>query len=196
MVDLRPPFRRATMADARSLAALIDCAGDGIPSLLWESSAGPGEEPLHVGERRAARTGVNFSYENAIVGENQGRVSCMLLNYPLDDTDPGDLSEVPEFVRPLVRLECRAPGSWYINAIAVFPEYRGRGLGTALLAIAHALAREHGRDQTSLIVASSNERAKRLYEREGYQVVSAEPVVSYPRLHMCGEWLLMLRTAP
>ena len=182
--------------DARAIAELIDHAGEGIPSLLWESAAQPGETALDVGERRAARTGVTFCYENAVVGESNGGVICMLLGYPIDNTDPGDLSDVPEIVHPPIRLECKAPGTWYINAIAVRPAHRGRGLGKQLLAIADACAIEAGRTATSLIVAESNTGARHLYERAGFRVVASEPIVAHPRLPMRGQWLLMTRPVP
>ncbi|HSK38496.1 MAG TPA: GNAT family N-acetyltransferase [Arenibaculum sp.] len=193
MVDLQDPFRRAGPGDARRLAELIDIAGEGIPSLLWGEAAQPGESALDVGERRAARTGCSFSYENAVVGESGGDVVCMLLGYPIDDTDPGDLSGLPEIVRPLVRLECKAPGTWYVNALAVLDGHRGRGFGTRLLAIAQICAAEAGRPATSLIVAGNNAGARRLYDQAGYREIAGEPAVPHPRLHAAGRWLLMTR---
>ncbi len=190
---LQPPFRRAAPGDARAIAELTNRAGDGIPGLLWEGSAGPGESAIDIGARRAARTGVNFSFENAIVGDDGGEVTCLLLGYAITDTDPGDLSGLPDLLHPLVRLECRAAGSWYVNVVAVAPGHERRGLATALMAIAEDAAAEAGCRRTSLIVASDNEPALRLYEKIGYAVEASEPVIPHPRLHVAGDWLLMIR---
>ena len=60
--------------------------------------------------------------------------------------------------------------------ICVHPEYRNRGIGTLLLRMAEVRARQHARLACSGqrvilqgLVASANEGAHRLFEREGYQ---------------------------
>jgi ribosomal protein S18 acetylase RimI-like enzyme len=189
MLVLRP----ATNGDARAIAELMDIAGERIPSIMWSAAALPGQTALEVGAMRAARRHVSFSFENATIAESEGEVLGMLLGYPIDGTDPGDLSAVPPMIRPLVRLECLAPGTWYLNAVATVPHYRGKGLGRLMLNKADALALEAGRAVTSLIVAGSNEHAVRLYEGYGYRVAQREPVVPHPDLHTRGDWLLMTR---
>ena len=47
--------------------------------------------------------------------------------------DPGDVSELPDVYAPLLELEALAAGSWFLMAIAVYPEFRRRGFGSALL---------------------------------------------------------------
>ena len=39
-------------------------------------------------------------------------------------------------------MEALAPGSWYVNALAVLPEFQGRGLGARLLKLAEELEDE------------------------------------------------------
>ena len=43
-------------------------------------------------------------------------------------------------MRPLVLLEAKAPGSWYVNVLATFPEFRRQGIGVQLLAVAERKA--------------------------------------------------------
>lgn len=58
-------------------------------------------------------------------------------------------------------------GSPYIKSIAVFPEFRGQGIGTRLLEFAEDLY--HGRSKHLFICVSSfNTGARRLYERFGF----------------------------
>ena len=191
MIGLHPPFRRATRDDARAIAELIDIAGKGIPTLLWEDEA-EGETPLEVGARLVERSGFSLSFENAVVGEDGGRVTSLLLGC-LDNTGMTDLADAPEIARPLIRLHGQAPGRWHLHALAVLPEYRGKGLGTRLLRIVDALAADEGLTETSLTVAENNQAARRLYEREGYREVAREPVVPHPRINLAGNWLLMTR---
>ena len=193
MVDLNPPLRRAVKADAPSLARLMDIAGEGIPSYLWAQSATESDTPLDVGARQAAREEGGFSYRNAYVLETGGVVAGMLLGYRQPRLYPEvNLAQVPAVVRPLIELEALAPGSWYAEALAVLPEYRGHGLGSNLLDLAEALARESGARQLSLVVASENEGAFRLYQRSGYRAIAQRPVIDYPGAAHGGAWMLMV----
>ncbi|HSO07009.1 MAG TPA: GNAT family N-acetyltransferase [Pelomicrobium sp.] len=193
---LAPPFRRAVAGDAPALARLIDLAGEGLPAALWQRTAAPGQSALEVGMARAAREEGGFSYRNAVVAEIDGGVAGMLLGYRQPDPyDPGDLAQLPEPVRPLLMLEARAPGSWYVNGLAVFPEYRGRGLASGLLGVAAALARQAGAPVLSVIVGEWNGAARRLYEREGYREAGRLAAVALPGVGRAGEWILLTRPA-
>ena len=66
---------------------------------------------------------------------------------------------------PLQELENLAPGTWYVNVLAAYPEERGKGHGTALLGVAEQLAADAGRRGLSIIVSDTNTGARRLYER-------------------------------
>lgn len=58
----------------------------------------------------------------------------------------------------------------YLQAVCVAPEFRGRGLGSELVAFAEArIFREH--PNVFLCVSSFNAAARRLYERLGYAAV-------------------------
>lgn len=194
MIDLKPPLRRARKEDAEALARLVDLAGEGMPTYLWSQSAEPGQTALDVGKVRAQREEGAFSYRNAIVIEEDGRVAGMLVGYRLPDPyDTGDLSELPEVVRPLVELEALAPGTWYVNVLAVFPEWQGRGLGFRLLSLADDLGRDSSASGMSIIVAAENSVAHALYERNDYREIARRPVVTFPGYTHGGDWVLMVR---
>jgi ribosomal protein S18 acetylase RimI-like enzyme len=59
---------------------------------------------------------------------------------------------------------------WYVSGLAVDPECEGRGTGRALMEGLIALARERGGRRMTLRVFGPNERARRLYERLGFEV--------------------------
>jgi ribosomal protein S18 acetylase RimI-like enzyme len=189
-----PTFRPATKADAASLAVLVDIAGEGLPAYLWSTLKAPGQSILELGRERAQREEGGFSYRNAVVAEIGGEIAAALIGYRLDDPyDPGDLGEVPEVVRPLVRLEAKAPGSWYVNVLATFPEFRRQGIGLKLLDRAEGVARETGARSLSVIVAGGNDRAKRLYGRAGYAAFASEPLFPFPGCPHAGDWVLMVK---
>ncbi|OFY62917.1 MAG: hypothetical protein A2Y71_04895 [Bacteroidetes bacterium RBG_13_42_15] len=61
-------------------------------------------------------------------------------------------------------------GSPYIKSIAVWPDYRGSGIGSALLSFAEDLFRGKARF-IFICVSSFNHRARKLYEKYGFQAV-------------------------
>lgn len=68
-------------------------------------------------------------------------------------------------------------GGGRLHAIHVHPEWTGRGVGSALMAVARRSLRELGFERASLWVLADNERACRFYERDGW-VLSGQARVS------------------
>jgi ribosomal-protein-alanine N-acetyltransferase len=60
----------------------------------------------------------------------------------------------------------------HINNVAVRPRFRGHGIGTALMHYVLAEAKRLGARRATLEVRSSNEAARRLYERLGFYVAA------------------------
>ena len=140
-MELAPLFRPARKADAAALAVLVDIAGEGMPAFMWSTLAAPGQSVLELGRERARREQGGFSYRNAVVAEIDGEIAASLVGYRLEDPyDLAMLDDMPPIVHPLVRLEAKAPGSWYVNVLATLPEFRRQGLGARLLAIAREKA--------------------------------------------------------
>ena len=187
-------IRNATVNDAEHLAFLINLAGEGLPMFLWRQMAEPRQDPLSVGASRAAREEGSFSYRNARVLVIDGAVAGMLLSYRLPDSvaavKPDDS---PDVIRPLLELEARAPGSWYINAIATYEQFRGRGVASELMSACQTEALAAGAATLSLIVASENTAAHGLYVKLGYREIAARPLVAFPGGPQGGEWLLMVK---
>jgi GNAT superfamily N-acetyltransferase len=89
-----------------------------------------------------------------------------------------------------VALLTLRPNVWYDGPVAlldelyVAPELRGRGLGSALLAAAEALTRQHGGELLEINVDGDDIGARRFYERHGY--VNSEPGEGQPLLYYYG----------
>ncbi|MDJ0639702.1 MAG: GNAT family N-acetyltransferase [Paracoccaceae bacterium] len=175
-----PLVRQADAADATTLARLIDIAGEGIPTWLWTRQCVEGQTPLEVGAERARRPSGGFSYCNALIAEKDGAPLGMVLSYAITDAPEDDPDDLPAPIAPFVALEALSVGTWYINALAVFPSHRGVGIGARLLQAAEGLAVASGFDTMSIQVYGQNTGAVRLYERLGYELSAKEPVRSHP----------------
>ena len=187
-------LRDADTGDCADLAQLIDLAGEGLPRYLWEQMAATGEDPWEIGRQRAARDSGGFSYRNSVVAEVDGVVVGALVGYPVaDEPEPVDVDNTPPMFVPLRELENRAPGTWYVNSVAVFEEARGLGVGSRLMKRAEEIAKDLGLRGLSLIVSDANHGARRLYERLGYEEIATQPMVKEEWQNPGENWVLMIR---
>lgn len=114
--------------------------------------------------------------------------------FPFDDEDLElDHPLLPEerlvLEEPFETIE--APGTYYIHAITVFPEFTRRGIGSLLLDLAqeHAIAKNI--DELSLYVFAENTGAISLYKKHGYQIAGSSPLNPHPKLIYSGDVVLM-----
>ena len=187
-------IRDAQASDADHLVRFINMAADDLPLHFWKKSVGPDGDPIALGRERAGRETGNFSYRNAWLAEVDGQVAACLLGYPAalepEVIEPG----TPPLFVPLIELENLAPGAWYLNVLATYPEYRGRGLGSALLAKAEAVTRNAGRSTISLIAEDTHQDALRLYRGKGFTEIARRPVVKDDWQVDAQEWILFTKT--
>jgi len=66
-------------------------------------------------------------------------------------------------------------GDFYLQFLAVDTPYRGRGIGTALIAAMEERARQSGSVRYTLDVSARNASARRLYEHRGFTIASRWP---------------------
>ena len=186
-------FRRAAKPNARLLATLVNFAGEGLPFYLWGKLAQPGETAWKVGIRRAERDDGSFSYRNAIIIEHQGQLAGCLIGYEIPDAPDPIGSDMPPIFVPLQQLENLAPATWYVNVLAVLPQYRNQGLGTQLLSHADETGRSLGKRGMSVIVSDTNSGARRLYERCGYGAIATRPVIKEGWVNDGENWVLLTK---
>lgn len=190
MIKLPDGFRQATDADADLLAELVMIASHGVALKIWEDEAPPGVDPRAYGAglhaARAARG------EVVVYDPDTGPVAG-LTSYAVSEAEEEEPGTSPSFL-PIVELEAQAVPCWYILVLAVLPEWRGRGLGKALLRIADDLARSAGMNRLALVVADGNGRAVQVYEAAGYGVAARAPMLR-PGVDSPGtDWLLWVKS--
>lgn len=183
-------IRPARAEDAAAIARLFLISSDGLAAYIWGLLAEPGEPLEAVGRRRYARTGVPFSWQNALVAEEEGAVIGMAHAYPIGIADaPSD--EPDPVLRPYAELE--EPGSLYLAGLAIEPPHRG--IGSALMDATEARAAARGFDRVSTICFAMNTGAYRLYQRRGYVAKDRRPLVPHPTLrYASGDAVLLVKT--
>jgi ribosomal protein S18 acetylase RimI-like enzyme len=202
-------FRSATVNDCYTIAQLFRIASDGVADYIWSTLTDdyPGLTPVEIGATRYASEESLFSYKNCVLAERNGNPIGMMLTFPIAESEhpetPLEDKNNPEKndtnAEPITSNEpdvlapygLEALGSWYICALALFPEFRGQGIGTQFLAIANQQAAARGFSELSLLCFEQNTRAFKLYQRHGFSVIDRTEVVPHPLIHHTGDILLM-----
>lgn len=132
----------------------------------------------------------DYSFQNVVFAEDGGRIVGMASGFTAGEH--GRFSDRPlkraagfpavrlRVVRllfaPLFRILTSIPdGSFYLLAVAVGDQMRGRGVGSSLMDHAEERARRSGSSRLCLDVAAKNEGARRLYERRGMSAKAPWP---------------------
>ena len=186
-------FRNATEDDCTELTLIRDIAGRRMPSYLWSQETVQGQSYFEYG-REKIRTDANSNsyFRNWLVAETQSKFVGAFFGFSVEDPYPEiDLDAVPECFRPCIELERVASGCWLLQAIAILPQYRGKGLARQLLGKAESVAKDSGTNRIALQVEEVNEVAFKTYQSNGYVEVDRRPYVHFPGSDDTGDVVLM-----
>ena len=186
-------IRQATAEDALHIAAIIDIAGHGIDLDLWLESRDDDHAVLSAARRLVIEdTSLPYHYTNACIIEVDGTIAGgMIGGLTVEDEAPAKW--VPPYLVPLLALETRLPGFWSVVAVAVYREFRGRGLAARLLDHATKLASEADARGLSIVVEDTNTAAIALYKKQGFEVAEVMPWVAYGDRLGPKEWVMLTR---
>jgi ribosomal protein S18 acetylase RimI-like enzyme len=195
-VSVRVTIRPAKKSDASEIALLVNIAVHGGIARGWahgEEAEGT-YDPIEVGRLQMLREDTVFGWTSAIMAEVDGEVAGMILGYRKPDAFEAVPASVTGFMRPIEELEAAANGAWFISMLGVHLNWRGRGVGSALLDVAEAKRSETAAHGVALIVEDANAGARRLYERRAFGVRASRPMVAFPGGDQPGkDWLLMVK---
>ena len=182
-------FRPAKKQESRIIAELYSMSSDGVANYIWTKLAKPGEDLIDVGEHRYEREDSVFSYKNCTIVEVDGVIAGMMVAFPMVADDEVDEDPV---LAPYSRLE--EDNSYYICGVALYPEYRGKGVGHQFMALAKKQAMLKGLNKISLVVFENNENALSMYKKLGYKDIKREKIVEHPMIQHSGDAILMVKT--
>lgn len=76
------------------------------------------------------------------------------------------------------------PDEFYLDSLAVFPQFRGRGIAAKLIDAAAKSGFESTGKHAALLVAKNNPKAEKLYRRLGFQADGERSFAGEPMYHM------------
>ncbi len=186
-----PALRAAVEADCADLALLADMATRRLTSHLWGLASQPGQSAFEVGRRIIHSETRHFShFRNWRVAEVSGSIAGALCGCILS-TPHATTATGTEVLDPLNALKTVAAGTWYLSALALYPEQQRKGLGRAMLADVEMLARTAEADRITLMVGSFNTGARALYQQVGYEEWARRAFLPFPGSDAEGDWILM-----
>ncbi len=175
-------FRRAVAADADVAVPLIHRSGPAAFDHVFATAASTAQQFL----RRAFVDGRGlFGCRQHWVGERDGRVVVAGTAF----SGRANLSNSAQVVRQMLahyrlhampvmwrglqveRLIAPPPADvWYLAHLGVAPGLTGQGIGSAFIAHLLEQGRQAGFATAGLDVAASNPMARRLYQRQGFEL--------------------------
>lgn len=180
----------ARREDAESIGRAVTMA---IGEELAEELAGPNHTAADV-ERMfsslAVRSDAQYSYLNSFVAlDSEGNVVGAVVVYDganLHRLREAFISEAKEAIG--LEYDEDWPDEtdseeFYLDSLAVFEGYRGKGIAHRLIEAAAELAKVSGKP-LGLLVSKSNDRARRLYESLGFKCIGERPFAGEVMYHM------------
>ena len=147
-----------------------------------------GEEYLSVLTKIARAQATQYSWQYAIIAEWNGRAAGAVVGY-----DGAQLEELRDGTFAILRHEIgRVPtianeteaGEYYLDSVAVMPEFRGYGVGSALVEAFCDKAFAEGAERVGLIVDIENPNAEKLYTSQGFKRVGKRTFFGHKMYHL------------
>ncbi|MBR4854382.1 MAG: GNAT family N-acetyltransferase [Alistipes sp.] len=147
-----------------------------------------GEEYLAVLAEIARREATQYSWQYALVAEVDGVVAGAIVGYDgarLSELREGTFAVLSECTGcvPVVADETEV-GEYYLDSVGVLPEFRGCGVGQALVAAFCDRAFAEGHERVGLIVDCENPNAERLYTSLGFERVGRKRFFGHDMWHL------------
>jgi CheY-like chemotaxis protein/GNAT superfamily N-acetyltransferase len=183
-------IRAATTDDIPMLLSFINTAGAGLPMEEWRRTCRDGQSPWDRGRELMMVEGRDIHFKNCWIAETpSGGLGALVLYVPPTTSAPGS-REMFDFQKPLEELETLASGTTYVSYLCTIDSWRGQGIGSALLRFSES---RRGGSDMSIVVASSNNGARALYQRFGFVESIRRPMIMPDGQHTDHDWILMFK---
>lgn len=176
--------RQARREDAAVIAKVVAMAiGDEVALRAY-----CGDDYLAVLTEIARREATQYSWQYALVAEVEGAQAGAVVGYDgalLGELRAGTFAVLQEQIgrTPTIPDECEA-GEVYLDSVGVLPEFRGLGVGRALVATFCEKAFTEGHERVGLIVDYANPQAEKLYTALGFERVGTKQFFGHRMWHL------------
>lgn len=181
-------IRVAKREDSPYIAkAILIALGMDLDNLERESIWG--DKSFILFQNLAEREDSQYSYKNTLICEIDKSVAGVLVAY-----DGAKLIQLREALydeiykmglrEPIGLTDETEPGEFYIDSLAVFDEYRGRGIATRLIEAAKVKALSLNIEKLGLLVDKENPNAAKLYAKLDFKYIEDKLFLGHKMEHM------------
>ena len=164
-------LREATKGDSKTIAELVYKTEDD-PEHVW--GYGNKVEIINRIKMLVECEGSRYSYNNVKVAEKDGKVCGAIILLKGKDLSKLDLATSIKLIKNINGIKNKLR---YIANLATFEEYRGMGIGKALIKLAENNAKEEGYKICSLL--AKDKSVKGFYEKLDFVFEMEEPYYSH-----------------
>ena len=177
-------IREAVASDATLIAQAV-AMGIGDEKALQNYC---GEEYLSLLTQIALDDNTQYSYNNALIAEIDGKTAGAIIGY-----DGATLHHLRQNTYNIINSSIgRTPsipdeteaGEFYLDTVAVLPQYRSMGIGKQLITAFCNRAFSQGHKKVGLIVDFDNPRAEALYTSLGFTRVGTRLFFGHKMWHL------------
>lgn len=188
-------YRIGEINDCRKIAEGICQASGGIMDFLMQAWPLQAADPVGMLAQELAVDQPSNSFREACIAEEDGNIAGIVYAYP------AELFGADEELRKNLGAEnwrwveefftSRVENSLFLDSLYVWPNWRRRGIGDALIEQVKLRAAAAGRAKVSLMVLADNHGARSVYARAGFQLEKAIRLDRHPLIPHDGGALLL-----
>lgn len=147
-----------------------------------------GKDYISVLAEVASLESSQYSYRNALIAEVGGRLAGAVVGYDgatLHALRSNTLAVVEKRTGRMPSVvDETGEGEFYLDSLAVLPEFRGFGIGRRLLDAFCGKVFAEGHECVGLLVDYGNPKAEKLYSSLGFERVDTKPFFGHSMWHL------------
>ncbi len=187
-------YRDGRKEDSANIARLDDIASGGALEFLFHDLV-PNMTPVQIVTSNLEKDDYPYTYRNVIIAEHGKTIIGMALSFPgkyhritkeMETFFPQDrIDHFREFFTAPVK------DYYFLDAICVDEEFRGQGIGTALIEQTKKKTIKDGYNSLSLVAFKDNTKGLQVYKKNGFKVIDQINLAAHELIPHKGGCVLM-----